>query len=132
MFIIDTPVPRVPGLRGSDKARAQNLDLTGPYNPIGGQPLFGSGSGAGSAGSPGGYEAGCVGPEYTGTSGGGDGSPGNSMTALSLNHCYQSSGPKHRPDFCTKKCKCGAGGSGAGPGSGPGSAGPFAGAGGAL
>jgi hypothetical protein len=100
MFIIDTPVPRVPGLRGSDSARAENLDYAGPYKPLGGQPLYGSGSTSGS--NMIGNVRACGGPITTGNVGGsGDGSIGNDMTPPALTPC-PGSGPTRRPPRCPK------------------------------
>jgi hypothetical protein len=130
MFIIErnTPVKRVPGLKGSDTARAENLDATGPYRPLGGQPLFGSGSGDGDGGNLG-SQGDCEGDSATlttgGASGGGPtgkaGNPFNDMSRAGQNGCWQSTPIPNRP---SPPCKCpppggGAGGPGGGPGCDP-------------
>lgn len=91
MPFLTTNIRKVPGLSGSDQARYENLENSGPFFPIGGQAMFGSGS-TGSVGTTGGFENGCVivlGPETsdTGMASGGSGASGTSMSATQLNSC---------------------------------------------
>jgi hypothetical protein len=129
MFSIKTPVPRVPGLRGSDLARAENLDYAGPYKPLGRQPLYGSGSSDGGASGVGGYKGTCGGSVTTGNSGGSGGNnPDNDMNYPAYNGCYQPSGPINRPPGPCPPCPSGpppgGGGGGGGGGGAPGGPGP--------
>ena len=121
MFINTRPVPRVPGLKGSDLARAENLNNAGPFKPIGHQPLFAGGSPDGNGGTgTGGYKGGCGSGEETGQSSGGNNTTDNSMIPPSLNPCYGGS-PPYRPPICNA-CDCGSpppSGGGGGAGLGP-------------
>ena len=95
MFYYTKPVPQVRGLRGSDLARAENLDSSGPYNRIGKQPIYGSGSGDGDGGG-GDSSASCSKP-ITGGENGGDNNPTNLMTLGALTNCHQAGPPPNRP-----------------------------------
>jgi hypothetical protein len=93
----NTPVPRVPGLKGSDLARAENLNQMVPFKAIGEQPLFGSGSGdGGGGGTTGGFNVGSNVGEQTGAACGGSGNLANCMTTSCMNPYYQ--GPHSASD----------------------------------
>lgn len=107
MYYPTTYVPKVPGLKGSDRARAQNLDMAWPHKPIGGQPLFGGFSPSGGAGAqPGGSVGGCGSQTETGNSSGGGNGVGNDMSPNSLNPCFPDGPPPYRPPYCTNICSC--------------------------
>ncbi len=137
-FLIQT-TRRVDGLVGSPLARFENIDNSGPYKAVGGEPMFGSGSYAGSRPNTGGGDQACGGDETTGMASGGSNTAGTSMAANQINSCAP---PTQKPSAtpnspygpqppCLTRC-CGSfsgsgpGGFGSGPGgfgSGP-SAGP--------
>lgn len=144
MPFLTTNIKRVSGLSGSDPARYENLENSGPFFAIGGQAMFGSGS-TGSVGTVGGFNAGCTGgSENTGMSAGGGGAAGTSMAVAQLNNCSPTTsfppsqagnpgrpgsppgsggpcGPGSPP--CSSGC-CGSPGAAGPPGAGPGGSGP--------
>lgn len=106
MPFLTTNIKKVRGLSGSDPARYENLENSGPFFAIGGQAMFGSGS-PGSPGTLGGFDGGCTGgDETTGMPSGGDGTaPSTSMSHAQLNNCSPPSdlpaanpGDPSRPD----------------------------------
>ena len=131
-FLI-TNFRRVPGLSGSGPARLENLQNSGPFYAIGGQSVFGSGSGAAAnaGAAPGGFAHGCEGEETTGMSSGGDGGFGNAMYHVYINNCRPGSShpsadrnsSSSPPPQCRTMC-CGS--ASAGGAAGPGFGGPAA------
>lgn len=122
---------RMDGLVGSSLARFENLDNSGPYGAIGGEPMFGSGSFSGNRPNTGGGDKACAGDETTGMPGGGSNTSGTTMVASQINNCAPPTlKPSATPNSpygpqppCLAKC-CGSF-SGGGPGdSGAPSAGP--------
>lgn len=106
MYYNTQTVPRVRGLKGSDRARAQNLDIAGPYKPIGEQKLFGGGSTSAAAAAAVVAAGLCGILRETGFSAGGSNGTGNDMSPDSLNPCNPDGPPPYRPPICTKCTDC--------------------------